>query len=166
MKPSDLPNPRDFRCHLPIQVRFADLDRLGHVNNATYQQYYDLGRLAYFDMLPASRPDWNGRVPVIAHLELDFLAPVTMRNQVAVCTRVVHVGERCVRVEQLLYRPGAEPGSTPGACRSWWASTPSRPPLPHCPMAGRRPSWPSNDSPEIRNFTRLLINQRIWLPTM
>lgn len=109
MKPSDLPNPRDFRCHLPIQVRFADLDRLGHVNNATYQQYYDLGRLVYFDMLPASRPDWNGRVPVIAHLELDFLAPVTMRNQVAVCTRVVHVGERSFQFEQLLYRPGAEP---------------------------------------------------------
>lgn len=98
-----------FRCHLPIQVRFGDLDRLGHVNNANYQQYYDLGRMAYFDLLPAPRPDWDGRVPVIAHLELDFLAPVTMQDAVSVCTRVVHVGERSFQFEQLLYHRVGKP---------------------------------------------------------
>ena len=33
-----------FRHRLPIQIRFNDVDRYGHVNNNAYFAFYDLGR--------------------------------------------------------------------------------------------------------------------------
>ena len=39
-------NPSDnisYRHTLPIQLRFGDFDRFGHVNNVVYFQFYDLG---------------------------------------------------------------------------------------------------------------------------
>ena len=33
----------------PIQIRFNDIDQLGHATNSVYQQYFDLGKMAYFD---------------------------------------------------------------------------------------------------------------------
>ena len=32
---------------LAIQIRWRDLDALGHVNNAVYLTYFELARLAY-----------------------------------------------------------------------------------------------------------------------
>ena len=34
---------------LPIQIRFNDVDRLGHVNNNSYFSYYDLGKEEYLN---------------------------------------------------------------------------------------------------------------------
>ena len=31
-----------FRHILPIQIRFNDVDKFGHVNNTVYFQFYDL----------------------------------------------------------------------------------------------------------------------------
>ena len=32
----------------PIQIRFNDIDGMGHVNNAIYHEYFDTARLEYF----------------------------------------------------------------------------------------------------------------------
>ena len=37
-----------FRFRTPIEVRFRDLDALGHVNNAVYLTYFEVARSAYF----------------------------------------------------------------------------------------------------------------------
>ena len=34
---------------LPIQIRFNDVDRYGHVNNNSYFSYYDLGKEEYLN---------------------------------------------------------------------------------------------------------------------
>jgi acyl-CoA thioester hydrolase len=31
-----------------IQVRFADVDKLGHVNNAKYLTYFEIARMQFF----------------------------------------------------------------------------------------------------------------------
>jgi acyl-CoA thioester hydrolase len=36
------------KFQIPIQVRFRDLDAMGHVNNAVYFSYFELGRLEFF----------------------------------------------------------------------------------------------------------------------
>ena len=33
-----------FRHVLPIQIRFNDVDKFGHVNNTVYFQFYDTAR--------------------------------------------------------------------------------------------------------------------------
>ena len=43
-------NMEDFEFHhtLPIQLRFNDVDKFGHVNNTVYFSFYDLGKTDYF----------------------------------------------------------------------------------------------------------------------
>ena len=54
----DLARPSEFVSDVPIQMRFNDVDALGHVNNSMYQQYFDLGRVDYFLRMPGGRPLW------------------------------------------------------------------------------------------------------------
>ncbi len=34
-----------FRSSIPIQVRFSDVDMMGHVSNTVYQYYFDASKL-------------------------------------------------------------------------------------------------------------------------
>jgi acyl-CoA thioesterase FadM len=45
---NNLPSPADFRHCTPLQLRFNDVDVLGHVNNEMYFAYMDLGKMRYF----------------------------------------------------------------------------------------------------------------------
>lgn len=40
-----------MRMQVPIQVRFGDLDALGHINNAIYLSYFEIGRMAYLNQV-------------------------------------------------------------------------------------------------------------------
>lgn len=93
---------------MPIQVRFNDVDILGHVNNSMYQQYFDLGRVHYFRQMPPPRPDWWGITVVIARLEMDFFSSVRPNDAVSVCSRVIAMADRSFSMEQLLYLDGIE----------------------------------------------------------
>ena len=42
-----------FNHTLPIQLRFNDVDKFGHVNNTVYFSFYDLGKTEY--LLPYAR---------------------------------------------------------------------------------------------------------------
>ena len=44
---------------IKIQVRFSDLDTLGHVNNAVYLSYFEMARIAYFTPLLGENWDWK-----------------------------------------------------------------------------------------------------------
>lgn len=47
-KPDSRGQPSDpFRLRVPLQVRFCDLDGLGHINNANYLAYFEVARMAY-----------------------------------------------------------------------------------------------------------------------
>ena len=62
---------KDFNFSIPIQVRWNDLDALGHVNNAIYITYFEIARGYY--MLKAC-PDWNWRKDMflIANVNVDY----------------------------------------------------------------------------------------------
>jgi acyl-CoA thioester hydrolase len=44
--PTDL---NAYACHTPIEVRFRDLDAMGHVNNAVFFTYFEIGRETYME---------------------------------------------------------------------------------------------------------------------
>ena len=48
-----------FRHTLPLQLRFNDIDLLGHVNNSVYFSFYDLGKARYFETVKAQNIDWK-----------------------------------------------------------------------------------------------------------
>ena len=51
-RPGDATDPRDligpFSHRVTIEVRFADTDAMGHVNNAKYLTYCEIARIKYW----------------------------------------------------------------------------------------------------------------------
>ncbi len=83
-----------FRSSLPIQIRFNDIDALGHINNNVYLSYFDLGKTTYFENLRASYVSWTDGMIVIARIEMDFIAPVFYKENIVVETKVTKVGTK------------------------------------------------------------------------
>jgi len=57
-----------------MNVRPADLDGLGHVNNAVVLQYLEAGRWAWMDQHRLRRAD--PVVPVVSRIEVDYLREI------------------------------------------------------------------------------------------
>lgn len=74
-----------------LQLRYGDLDTLGHVNNAVYLTYFELGRILYFRKYLKS---FNEREVsfVIARIEVDFRKSITMDRDIFLETSIESVG--------------------------------------------------------------------------
>lgn len=82
-----------FKHTLPIQLRFNDIDTQGHVNNAVYFSFYDLGKTTYFyDIMSLKVLDEVGIV--VANINADFLAPIVGKEPIAAQTAVKEVGKK------------------------------------------------------------------------
>ena len=86
-----------FHCELPVQLRFSDLDTLGHVNNSVYLNLFDLGKSVYFELAAGERQDWNNVNVVIANINCNFLHQTLFDEPL-----VVNVGNKSFTVLQIL----------------------------------------------------------------
>jgi acyl-CoA thioester hydrolase len=84
----------------PVQIRFNDVDVIGHVNNSVYQNYFDVARLRYFEEVLGYRLNWYDKSLVLVHIEIDFMKSVEMYDEVSVLTKVYHLGNKSLRMEQ------------------------------------------------------------------
>lgn len=91
-----------FKSILPIQIRFNDIDALGHINNNIYLSYFDLGKIEYFENLRSSYVSWIDGLIVVARLEVDFIKPVFYKEKIAVDSKIISVGNKsAVFVQQI-----------------------------------------------------------------
>jgi acyl-CoA thioester hydrolase len=90
-----------FRSIIPIQVRFSDVDMMGHVSNTVYQTYYDAGKIHYFDeVLPEM--DFVNLGVVGASIKIDYLKPIFMKTRILVETHVTRIGNKSLTMEHQL----------------------------------------------------------------
>ena len=75
------------------QVRFRDLDPMGHVNNAVFLTYLEQARVAFFAEMGAATglEDMN---MIVARVEIDFKAPVRLGQEVEVSVRASRFGTK------------------------------------------------------------------------
>jgi acyl-CoA thioester hydrolase len=93
---------KSFKHKIKISVRFSDLDALRHVNNAAYLSYLEEARIAYFnDVLDLPRNSLNIGA-IIARIEIDYLRPIVLGDEVEILTRVSKIGNKSIDVEHLL----------------------------------------------------------------
>lgn len=85
----------------PIQIRFADLDVLGHVSNNVYGQYLELGRVMWFREIPGERPS-----AVVANINIDFLGEIRINDDVYVVTRCIKMGNKSLQLQQDIFANG------------------------------------------------------------
>jgi acyl-CoA thioester hydrolase len=80
-----------------VDVRYRDLDTMGHVNNAVYATYVEQARVAYFEeVLDVTLPEVES---ALASLELDFRRPIELGDDVTVALRVPELGESSLPME-------------------------------------------------------------------
>jgi acyl-CoA thioester hydrolase len=74
-----------------IEIRWRDLDSLGHVNNAVYATYLEEGRDEWFELVFSGLGDpWDY---VTARIAIDYRRELTQADDaVVVRTRLVRVG--------------------------------------------------------------------------
>lgn len=88
-----------FRHHTPVQLRFLDIDPLGHVNNSIFFQLMDLAKVEYFTAMGAV---FDGKTEslVIVNVNCNFYSPAYLKERIEVLTAVDHIGEKSLRLEQ------------------------------------------------------------------
>lgn len=90
----------------PVQIRFNDIDLMGHVYNAKYQEFFDLARLEYFEKVLGSLISWDEEGLVIASVKVDFIEPTFLNDLIEVETHISSVGEKSLQMFQQLYKNG------------------------------------------------------------
>ena len=85
----------------PIQIRWRDLDALGHVNNAVYLSYFELARLTYIRALLGETAPIDPRtlLPVefqfiLAEVTCHYRSPATLGDQLTAAIWVSQVGRK------------------------------------------------------------------------
>lgn len=87
---------------MDVQIRFNDIDALGHVNNAVYMEFFDLGKAKYFTAVNGGPVDWRTANVVVANVNCNYLAPIYFNEPIAVQTQAVYVHDRSVKLLQQL----------------------------------------------------------------
>lgn len=81
----------DKVSRIRLQLRYRDIDTLGHVNNAVYLSYFELGRIDFFrnfiGNFDEARVDF-----VIAHASIDFKKPIKLQDSPLLETSLGKVG--------------------------------------------------------------------------
>jgi acyl-CoA thioester hydrolase len=87
----------DFEYETELQVRFRDLDAMGHVNNAVYATYLEQARVDYYDeILGVGLDDID---TVLVNLEIDYRHEVKLDDEtVTIAMGVRSIGESSVTV--------------------------------------------------------------------
>lgn len=89
-----------FRHRIPVQLRFNDIDMFGHVNNAMYLQYFDMGKLAFFKQYMDGDFEHQPTVPVVVNINVDFHQPTLIDEHIFVETAMEHIGDTSLTLVQ------------------------------------------------------------------
>lgn len=81
-----------------IQVRFSDLDILGHVNNAVYLSYFEMARIHYFTALAGPNWDWVNEGTLLVRHEIAYHLPIVLQNKPLIYVQVKEIGNKSFSV--------------------------------------------------------------------
>lgn len=84
-----------------IQVRFSDTDALGHVNNAIFATWAELGRLEFLHSLGGTV-----RSLILASLTIEFRRQVMFDEPVSVESWIPRIGNSSFGLDQIIYAGG------------------------------------------------------------
>ena len=112
------PDPRDlpgtFHYRREIEVRFADTDAMGHVNNATYLTYIEMARAGYFELV-TDRPLPLGahgasEGMILAEVRVTFRSPAYYGETLTIEARVGRIGRTSFTQEYRITAPQSRYG--------------------------------------------------------
>ena len=94
-----------FKHKTPIQLRFKDVDKMGHVNNANHLTYIELARTKYFEDIVGVDANWSQQHGIIlARIEIDYKQPIFLHDKVFVYTRCSKIGRKSIELSWVIVR--------------------------------------------------------------
>lgn len=91
-----------FKHATPVQLRFNDIDILGHVNNNAQMALFDVGKTEFYNVLRGRLEDWSKVEAVIVNINCTFMRQIHFPDPMEVRTRVKSVGEKSFVLQQIL----------------------------------------------------------------
>lgn len=116
MNPHEIPSLEIFKNRLPIQVRFSDVDVIGHVNNIIFFAYYDTGKAAFMTELLGRHISWTEVDTVVANVDCAFIAPIFYGENIEVLTTCTDMHDKSFKLLQLLRN--ADSGEVKSVCET------------------------------------------------
>jgi acyl-CoA thioester hydrolase len=94
----------DYSHGIPIQIRFSDVDLLGHVNNACYHSFVELARVAYFNGALKDHINWQRQGFILARTEMDHLEPAFLDDELHCFTKVKDIGNKSLTIQNAIVK--------------------------------------------------------------
>lgn len=106
----------EFRHNIALQMRFNDIDMLGHLNNSVYLTFLDLAKARYFAAVNGSDVNISKIGIVIVNININFCAPTFFNEQIEAQTAVTAIGDKSLTMEQRIVR--VTDGQVKCSCRT------------------------------------------------
>ena len=97
----------DLIDRLEVQVRYADIDSYGHVNNAVFLSYFELGRVNFLRK-HVSKENIESMSIVVARIEVDYLSEIKLNDRVVCETWISALGRTSLVFESVLRKEDKE----------------------------------------------------------
>lgn len=104
-----------FKHTIPLQLRTNDIDKFGHINNAVYFTFYDLGKTNYIETV-CPNVNWEKEAIVVVQINVNFMSQIFGTDHVAVQTSVTSIGTKSFGLAQRVI--DTQTGDVKCFCRS------------------------------------------------
>lgn len=91
--------------NIDIQIRFSDIDLMGHVNNAVYLNYFESARMQCLVSV-LGKWDWYGNGIILKTNEIEYLAPVFLEDKAKVTVSLEQLGQKSFTLGYALHVEG------------------------------------------------------------
>lgn len=98
-----------MKTTVDIQIRFADVDMLRHVNNVNQQHYYDYAKHVHFKEVLGIKPGYTSKSIITAATNSSYLGQTRIDDDIFVETTVEKVGHKSITLfQRIIARPSGE----------------------------------------------------------
>lgn len=101
----DLKEARTYRHWSTVTIRYADEDRMGHVNNSAYGIWIEVARVSLIAPFLSAVPDWFDTV--LASVTINYLKETHFPGEVRVGAKLLRIGNSSFRSGYGVFRDNA-----------------------------------------------------------
>lgn len=113
--PARRPQREDFAHFTRLDVRWGDLDSLGHVNNAVFFTFDEQARLEYFEAAARVVEGlWSRQGLILARIGADFVKQLRHPATIEVGLRIARLGRSSMETEGAVFEHGELVAATQG----------------------------------------------------
>ena len=97
-------NLEKFKNRIKIEIRYADLDTYGHVNNKAFVSFLENARIYYMKEVMNFIPKNLDFEAVVGRIDISYLAPLFLYDNVWVYTRCSKIGSKSYDLESYIIK--------------------------------------------------------------